>query len=317
MRMRIKWVIYWSIFLGVGMSLVGLGISKMKYGKAPANDVAFSALLILFGATIISRLAHVILANELRKSVERRGEKFERARYTILFNLVTLIIYLFALASIFYLIPELRSVSVSLLAGVGVAAIVIGLAAQEVLSNIIAGIFIAIFQPFKVGDYIKFSGEVGKVEDITMRHTVITTLDNRRLVVPNAVIGKEVITNYSMLDEKVLEYVEMTISYDSDIDKAKRIMMEEIMKHPQFFDPHEDPFGMLEGSPVVVRVVGLTDFAVKLRAYFWAKNAIAARKMKYDLTEKIKKRLDAEGIEIPFPYRTIVYKKDLEEKKGK
>ena len=107
----------------------------------------------------------------------------------------------------------------------------------------------------------------------------------------------------------------MGISYDSDIDLAKRIMSEEIKKHPLFIDNRTEADLLAGKDSVKVRVVGCDDFSIRLRGYYWTPNQPASLISRYELIESIKKRFDREGVEIPFPYRTIVYKKDMKKPK--
>lgn len=110
----------------------------------------------------------------------------------------------------------------------------------------------------------------------------------------------------------------MGISYDSDIDKAKRIMLEKARKHPDVIIPEvKDEKGEMEKQEPMVRVTECGDFAINLRLYFWVSAPKKAWFTGYELIEQIKKEFDKQGIEIPFPYRTIVYKKDLEKRKKK
>ena len=105
---------------------------------------------------------------------------------------------------------------------------VIGIASQEALANIIGGIFIISFKPFRVGNVIKITDTlVGTVTDITLRHTVIRNYQNKMIVIPNAIINKEKVTNYDLEEKKICQWIEVGISYNSDIDLAKRIMKEE------------------------------------------------------------------------------------------
>ena len=146
------------------------------------------------------------------------------------------------------------------------------------------------------------------VEDITLRHTVIRNLENRRIVLPNSVLGIEVLINSDLGDQKICRFLEFGISYDSDIDIAKKIIFEEVRQHKNYLDNRtlED---IEKGVPeVVVRVIGLGDSSVNLRAWMWAENSALSFSMYCELLESIKKRFDREGIEIPFPHRTLVQK---------
>ncbi len=237
-------------------------------------------------------------------------KKIDPTRQRVLRKVTQVLIYIIGLGLVFYSIPELRAVSVGMFAGVGVIGIVVGFAAQETLANLVAGVSLAVFQPFRLGDRLRISGEYGIVEDITLRHTVVRTWENKRIVIPNHIISKEPIVNYSIGDEKILKYVDVSISYDSDIDLARRIIMDEVKKHPDVLDINTSKDISSSDIPIV-RMKELTDSGVTLRLLFWAPDQAVATRTGYELLESIKKRFDKEGVEIPFPHRTIVYKKDL------
>ena len=187
------------------------------------------------------------------------------------------------------------------------------MASQEAIANVVGGIFIVFYKPFRVGDVLRISDDlVGEVEDITLRHTVIKNYQNKRIVVPNAIINKEMLVNYDLGQRRTCQWIEIGISYDSDIDLAKQIMEEEALAHPNLIDDRT-PMAIANGDPkVIVRVIGLGDSAVTLRAWAWARDYPSAFVMKCELLESIKKRFDVEGVEIPFPHRTLVFKNQAE-----
>jgi len=233
-------------------------------------------------------------------------------RYRFLKNAVSLIIWLGAIATIVLLIPKFKALAITLFAGAGILVVVIGLAAQQAFSNIIGGIFIVIFRPFRVGDVIQVGSlEYGIVEDINLRHTTIRTFKNNRIIIPNSVISSENIINDSIDDPRLRKDIEVGISYDSDLDLAIRIMQEEAVKHPKCIDMRTEAEKKGGTPQVIVRVVNFGDFSVDLKALVWTSNALVSFDMHSDINRAIKKRFDSEGIEIPFPYRTVVYKNDL------
>ncbi|MFQ5474671.1 MAG: mechanosensitive ion channel family protein [Candidatus Nanoarchaeia archaeon] len=238
----------------------------------------------------------------------------DKTRYRVVSRLIIALIYATGLAIIVAMIPELKVFSLSLLAGAGVLAAVIGFAAQKTTSNIVAGISIAIFEPFRVGDKLMISGNYGTVHDITLAHTVVQTWDNRSLIIPNSKITEDLLENYTYDSPKIMKHLDMSISYDSDVDKAKAIMVDEAIHNPKFHHVEEE-FELVSKSDLVsVRMTDLTDFAAVLRLYFWAPNPLTGFKMQCELRESIKKRFKKESIEIPYPYRTILYKKDMRRK---
>jgi small-conductance mechanosensitive channel len=263
-------------------------------------------ITILFIAFLIERIIRKIL----QKSVERASKriKVDHTQFAIFKHLISFTIYVIAIALAISVVPSLKTAAVSIFAGAGVLAIIIGFGAQKTFANIISGLIIAIFKPFRVGDLIKWGTNLGKVEDITLNHTVIRNFENKRIIVPNSKMTEETVENFNIGDDKICRYVEFGISYDSDVEKAMKIMREEAMKHPEFVDNRSEEDKKKKEPPVRVRVLGYGDSSVNIRAWVWAKDPGAAFRLGTDLNISIKKRFDKEGIEIPFPYRTIVFK---------
>jgi small-conductance mechanosensitive channel len=218
-------------------------------------------------------------------------------------------VFLGAIIFIFYSIPKLKTLSLTLFAGAGILTAIALFASQTAFANIVSGVFIVIFKPFRVNDIVDVGNLTkGRVEDITLRHTVIRNFENRRLIIPNSVISSEVIVNSSIIDERTCNFIEMGISYDSDIDTAMEIMRDLAMKHPNFLDNRTEDEKKAGRPSVVVRVIGFGDSSVNLRAFVWSKDHSTGFELKTDLHKLIKEEFDRKGIEIPFPYRTIVYK---------
>ena len=233
-------------------------------------------------------------------------------KYKFLQHFLSGVITIIGIGIAIYIIPSLRALSYSLFASAGILAVIIGFASQAAFSNIISGIFIVIFKPFRVNDRIQI-GDLysGIVEDITLRHTVIRNFENRMIVIPNSKISDETIINSNLIEDKICKFINIGISYDSNIDNAISIIQDEVMKHPDYFDNRTEEQIEKGEHPVIVRVIGFGDSSVNLRAYIWALDPPTAWIMGCDLNKSIKERFDKEGIEIPYPYRTIVYKKDI------
>ena len=242
----------------------------------------------------------------IRKSTEELHN--DPTNYKFLRHAFRALIYMVGISIAIYSMPSLRVLASSMLAGAGVLAVAIGFASQHALSNIISGIFIVIFKPFRINDRLQISNQNGVVEDITLRHTVIRDFENRRIIIPNAKISDEVIVNADFGDNKICKWIDVGISYDSNLELAKLIIKDEISKHPLSIDVRT-PMEMESGAELVnVKVINLGDSSVDIRAWAWANNSTDAYNMKCDLLESIKLRFDKEGLEIPFPHRTLVYK---------
>jgi small conductance mechanosensitive channel len=265
--------------------------------------IMLQVLLVIAGAFVAERLIRKLL----RRVYLRSSQGFEdRTRYRFFRNATRFIVTLLAAASIIYIVPSFKHLAVTLFAGAGILVAILGLATQRAFSNIISGIFIVSFKPFRVGDLIQVGDKhTGTVEDITLRHTVILTFENRRVIIPNAVISDDVIVNSSIGDEATCENIEIGVSYESDLDKALACMREECEGHADCLDkrtPDEASRGL---SKVLVRLVRIQESDLLLRASVWARDPITARQMRYDLNRAIKLRFDREGVVIPYPQRTV------------
>ena len=290
-----------AIFFADTMEKI-LEIPYIKY-----SIISFIALLVAF---IISKILRIILSRFIKLSSSKL--KIDPTQFNFLKNAVTFFVFLGAIIFIFYTIPKLKTLSITLFAGAGILTAIALFASQQAFANIVSGIFIVIFKPFRVNDIVDIGNlPKGRVEDITLRHTVIRNYENRRMIIPNSTISSEIVVNSSIVDEETCNFIEIGISYDSDIDKAMEIMRSEAVSHPNFVD-YRTPDEKKEGKhPITTRVIGFGDSSVNLRAYVWTKDHTLGFALKTDLYKRIKEEFDKNGIEIPFPYRTIVYKKDL------
>lgn len=264
----------------------------------------FENLGIFIGIIVMTIIFGRIAALAFRHFMMYRSNTNENelTNYKFLGNALTAIIYTIGTIIAIREYTPLRSVAGSLLTGAGILAAIIGLASQQAFSNIVSGIFLVMFKPFRVSDRLRIKDlYTGIVEDITLRHTVIRDFENRRVIVPNSVMANEIIVNANYEDDSVCKFLEIGISLDADSIHAKEIMLEEIGAHRFFYDKRgaED---ISAGTPkVVVRVIKITDWALVLRGYAWAHNAPNGFIMYCDLLESIKIRFDEANIAFPRP----------------
>jgi small-conductance mechanosensitive channel len=251
-----------------------------------------------------------IVVNWLFRRFLKRSSLIMRndpTNYVFLRHALTALIYVLGFGWAIYTLPDLRAIANSLLAGAGILAVAVGFASQHALANVISGVFIIIFKPFRVNDRLRLqSGLSGIVEDITLRHVVIRDFEHRRILIPNSVISDEVIVNSDFTGEKICRWVEPLITFDSDLLLARKIMQEEGEKHPLLID-WRSPEDIEAGAPLVrVRVIRLEDNGVRLRAYLWANNDGQGFELSCDFMEAIKLRFDREGIRLAMPHRVLV-----------
>ncbi|USD44140.1 mechanosensitive ion channel [Vibrio sp. SCSIO 43135] len=190
-----------------------------------------------------------------------------------------------------------------LLTGFGVAGVIIGFALQDTLSNFASGLMILIYRPYDVGDMVKVAGIQGTVKNMSLVSTTVQTIDNQRLVIPNNKIWGDVINN---ITAETIRRVDMVfgIGYADDIDKAKAIFMEIL---------HADPRVLKDPEPMV-KLHTLNESSVDFVVRPWVQTD-DYWDVYWDVTEKVKKRLDSEGITIPFPQRDVhLYTHNVESK---
>lgn len=268
---------------------------------------------IIFSTTLVCFFLIRIIRGLMNRSIRKASAilKVDPTKYTFLKNTVSVIIISIGIIIVFQLIPELRKLGMPLFAGAGVLTAVIGFASQQALSNIVGGVFIVMFRPFRVGDLIKIGTmHTGTVEDITLRHTVIRDFENRRIIVPNAIMNNEVVENSNITDERVCLRFEVNIAYDADTDKALDLLQRVAEAHPLCIDIRSKS-DTASGMPKVrVGVVNLTDSAVVLRAWIWTANPSDSFALRFDMFKTIKSRFQDEGVEIPLPQRVVHIKRE-------
>ena len=264
--------------------------------------------ILLFIAIII---VTVIVAKVFNYLIEKRLERLKNkgegdsTQFNFLKHIINALIYIVGFSFAVYSVPTLKALGTSMFAGAGILAVVVGFASQQALGNVVSGIFIILFKPFRLNDRLSIQTFRGIVEDISLRHTVIRDLENKRIIIPNSIIGSEIIVNADFKEDNICKWIDVNISYDSDIDLAKSIIADEVLKHPFHIDPR-NPQQIADGDPVVpVRVILLGDSSIHLRAWAWAKDTPSSFIMNCDLLESIKKRFDKENVTIPFPQLRI------------
>lgn len=268
-------------------------------------DHVIFGIIVLAIAVIVGRLLRWIIGRGIR-AASRKLKIVDTTQYNFLKNAVEFIIYVTATIIIFNSIPQLKGYGTAIFAGAGVLAAIVGFASQSAFSNIVSGVFLVIFKPFSVGDRVKIGTlYVGDVEDITLRHTIIKDFENRRIVIPNSVMNNETIINSTIVEEKVCMFIEIGISYDSNVSRAMQIMYEEGLKHPDCIDNRTAEEKSSENPAVEVRLISFSDSGQQLRAWVWARDPTTGFNLKCDLLKSIKERFDAEGIRIAYPHRTI------------
>ncbi len=266
--------------------------------------------VILALAFIASYFARKALTRYSLNSSEKLN--VDPTNYRALKTASSFIIFIIALIIIFHFLPGLEKIGTALLASAGILSVIIGLAAQQTFGNIISGIFIFIYKPFRVGEYVELNnGKNGMVEDINLRFTIIRNSENRRMIIPNTLISNEVIINSNPQFNKVCTLINIHVDYETDIDKAVTEIQKLVISHPAFLDNRTPEMIAADKPAVPVRQTSLDNFYMNLCAEVWSMEA-ASYVMKCDLLYSIKKRFEESGIRLAAQNRKIIFAgKDL------
>ena len=191
-----------------------------------------------------------------------------------------------------------------ILTALGVGGLAVALALQDTLSNLFAGFYVSIAGQVRVGDYIKLeSGEEGFVVDISWRATTLRALPNNLIVVPNAKLAQIIVTNFSLPEPRMALLLPVSVSYESNIDDVERILLETATTGATGIR------GMLaEPAPVVRFIPGFGDSSLDFTLICHVAEFVDQYLVQHELRKRIFRRFKEEGIEIPFPIRTVYMK---------
>ena len=253
------------------------------------EGVAFGIdLVAALAIFIIGRIAVGFIVRGVR--IAMRKNNVEKTLETFICNLIR---WALMVVVIIAAIAHVGIETTSFIAVFGAAGLAVGLALQGSLSNFAAGVLIVLFRPYRVGDWIEAAGISGSVEQVQILTTVLTTGDNKQVIVPNSQIMDSIITNYSAKDTRRIDLV-IGVSYDDDIDKVRKTLVDIIGSDERIL---KDP------APKIA-VSELADSSVNFVVRPWSKTE-DYWSVRFDLMESIKKRFDQEGITFPVPHQDV------------
>jgi len=269
-------------------------IARILDGVGFPYAASIGAALTFLLTFVLIYLAGKIVVLPLVNRTLRSRNLDEHARKPLK-KLVNIVIVFVGIAVAFG-VAEYGDFLQSLATVAAAATLAIGFAMQDVIANFVAGVFIFTDRPFRIGDWIEWDGNSGVVEDISLRVTRVRSFDNELLTVPNSQLTDGVIKNPVAKEQLRLKFV-FGIGYDDDIDRATEIILEEA-------DEHEEILADPEPS---VRLVELGDSSVGLQSRIWIDDPSRADfvKTRGEYVQAVKERFDEEGIDIPYPNRTV------------
>ena len=253
-------------------------------------------LLATYGMSVLGAIVILVLG-WIAARIGRRiiGRLLERSRVdlTVVSFASSLVYFLILTLTVLVTLAKFGVQTTSFVAILGAAGFAVGFALQGALANFAAGVLILILHPFRVGDYIMGGGQEGTVKEITLFTTVLATMDNIKVLIPNGKLFGDVVRNVTAYDTRMVDLL-VGISYGADIQKAYHVITE-LMKQDARILPDPAP---------QVAVSELGESSVKFVIRPWVKTE-DYWPVKFDLTRRIKEAFDKNSIEIPFPQRTI------------
>lgn len=271
-----------------GVDIEQLLPKLLDWGIEVGKDLLGAIIIYIVGRFIIKQVGRLLARILEKRKLEISVQTFLRSLVSILLNLIL------AFAIVSRLGVETTSFA-ALLASAGVA---IGMALSGNLSNFAGGLIILVFKPFKVGDYIEGQNANGTVREIQIFHTILTTVDNKVIYVPNGALSSNAITNYSKQETRRAEWV-FGVEYGEDFEKVKAVLQRIIDADPRIL---KDPAPM-----IALGALSASSVDIKVRA--WATTA-DYWDVYFDMNKIVYDTFNKEGIGFPFPQLTVHQAKD-------
>ncbi len=248
-----------------------------------AGNLALALAIYLIGKWVAKKIAKTLARMMEAKGIDETLNQF----------LANIVYAILLIAVILAALDTLGLPITSLFAIVAAAGLAVGLALKDSLGNFAAGVMLIIFRPFGKGDVVEVAGVVGKVDEVRIFSTILTTPDNKQIIIPNGLINGATITNYTANDVRRVDMV-FGVGYDDDLKLAREVLTRICKNHPKVLD---DP-------QLSVFVINLGDSSVDIAVRPWAKTADFWT-VWGDVLEQAKVELDAAGLNIPYPQTDV------------
>ncbi|AZQ68603.1 mechanosensitive ion channel [Silicimonas algicola] len=268
----------------IGETTVG-ELLTLQFLLGAVGQVVLAAIILIAG---------FVIAGFARKRIVRLTDRSRHIDKTMGGFLANLARYAILALTLIFVLQQFGFQTASLVALLGAAGLAIGLALQGVLGGVASGVMLVVFRPIKLGDFVEVNGHTGTVKDISIFTTELATLDNVQVIIPNTEVWSNTIKNYSVYDKRRAEWI-FGVSYDADLKAAEQIIRDTIFS---------DPRSLSEPAPFL-QVNNLGDFSVDFLVRCWVP-ATDYFQYQADMKRAVKEAFDANGIDIPFPTRTVL-----------
>ncbi|MCU0845866.1 MAG: mechanosensitive ion channel family protein [Spirochaetes bacterium] len=292
-----RMTIFW--FLLAGSYLAAVKLSPEVEMLASIRTLV--AVLAIFTVTIVASRIFVGIIDAYAKKSEG-----VLPSTSIFSNIARVVIFI---VGILIILQYLGLSIAPMLTALGVGGLAVALALKDTLSNLFAGIQIIVSRQIRQGDYIELDAERrGYVVDISWRNTMVRGLGNNHIIIPNSVLSDAVIVNYHLHQAELSVLVPVGVAYDSDLELVERVTLEVAGEIQRGI-----PGAVAEYEPIV-RFTGFNDSAIGFNVILRAREYVEQFILRHEFIKRLQRRYEAEGIEIPFPIRTVYMKESLKNK---
>lgn len=267
-------------------------------GRSLSDLLTLEALLSLTGSVLAAFAIlslGLLVSGFASRRIKRLAERHSSLDQTLFAFLANIARYTILGFTALFILNTFGVQTTSIIAMIGAAGLAVGLALQGTLSNVAAGVMIILFRPLKLGDFVEVDGVLGTVRDITLNYTEIANLGNVKVVVPNSEVWGNKIKNYSSYPKRRAEWT-FGVGYGANLAEAERVIRDTIMSDPR---AHADPEPFIQVNTLNASSV---DFLVRV----WCDTPDYFQ-FQADMKRKVKEALDENGVDIPFPTRTLVH----------
>jgi small-conductance mechanosensitive channel len=258
---------------------------------------AISLLVLLVAWFVYWLLRHGLGRFSRRRNLAETDPGAE-TRLHMIRRLLGVVLFLVSVGLVFWImdVNALKRVALGIFASAGVAGIVLGIASQPVMSNLVSGVMIAFAQPVRLGDNVRIDEEYGAVESIGLFYTCIRTWDNRRLVIPNKLLADQIIRNYTLVDPRMPALVILRLDYSADVETVRAALLEEAEAHPL----------LLREPPPVVQVIDADELGISVRLAAWARSQGDAWTLAVDVRESVMRKLAAAKVPVGLRWSRVM-----------
>ena len=272
--------------------------SVFLFGNTIFENGAVGFIITFLITVVIAKIFTTIL----EKLVDHAMKKDARASmpFKYLLKILRTVIYVIATFAILMNVKPLQSVSTAILGATSVMTVVVGLAAQETFGNFIAGFFIVIYQPFHVGDMVNLPEKniSGTVIEITFRHTILNTIENTKIIVPNSTMNSAIVEDKAFGQKTYIRYLVLSVAYNTDIDKLERVITDVVVNTDGVIDTRSAE-AKEKNLPINITVNEFLDSGIQIRFPFTTKSLGKSVETASKIRKALRVAFRQNGIEIP------------------